>query len=178
MCLLRCARQVSTARGRPQAREPAGVQWLVGTLPGLAGSCGTPGGRCPERLHSLTRAPLAEFAAALGAALHPGHGCFLLNLHSLEGPHPVATFKNGLLGGAWSADSSDSNGPSASSGTCFAVAAQRQRNVCVVVARGLALPADQAAAGRLLLSEAQRVAEAAGYRFPAGSRACRQLQLP
>ncbi len=125
----------------------------------------------------LTRAPLAEFAAALGAALHPGHGCFLLNLHSLEGPHPVATFKNGLLGGAWSADS-DSNGPSASSGTCFAVAAQRQRNVCVVVARGLALPADQAAAGRLLLSEAQRVAEAAGYRFPAGSRACRQLQLP
>ncbi|KAL4420428.1 hypothetical protein ABPG75_010084 [Micractinium tetrahymenae] len=122
-----------------------------------------------------------DFAAELGAALHPGHGCFLLNLHSLEGLQPVATFKAALLGGSSHASgSSHGNGGSGSgagSGSCFAVAAQRQRNVCVAVVRGLALPADHAAARRWLFCEAQRVAEAAGYRFPVGSRASRQLQM-
>ena len=92
----------------------------------------------------------------------------------------MATFKAGLLGsmdGSSSTGSSSSSSSDGSGGACFAVAAQRQRNVCVAVARGLALPADPSAAQRCLQCEAQRAAEAAGYRFPAGSRACRQLQL-
>ena len=116
----------------------------------------------------------AEFAADVAAALHPGHGCFLLNLHSLEEAHgqgrggaAVSAFRKALLG------SSSSSSTGSSGGSCFAVAAQRQRNVCVAIARGLALPADRSAARRWLLFEAGRVAEEAGFRFPAGSRACR-----
>lgn len=109
----------------------------------------------------------------MAAALHPAHGCFLLNLHSLQDRAPVDAFKAALLGGGGVSGSSEGG----SSGACFGVAAQRQRNVCVVAARGLQLPADQAAAQRSLSAEAARVAEAAGYRFPAGSRSCRDLQL-
>lgn len=111
----------------------------------------------------------AEFAAQVAAALHPSHGCFLLNLHSLEDRELVSTFRSALLG-------SGSNG-SSSGGSCFSVATQRQRNVCVALARGLQMPpGDQAAARRWLFFEAQRVAAAAGYRFPASDRACRSYQ--
>ncbi len=129
----------------------------------------------------------------MAAALHPGHGTFLLNLHSVEEASdpqgPAAAFAAALLGasgsqgaancgsgiGSSGSSSSGSSNSSAAGGSSFAVAAQRQRNACVAVALGLSLPADRAAARRWLFFEAVRVAEAAGYRFPAGSRACRNL---
>lgn len=117
----------------------------------------------------------AGFAALVAAALHPAHGTFLLNLHSVEeagDPQgPAAVFTEAILG----ASAGSTSGGSTARGSSLAVAAQRQRNACVAVARGLSLPADKAAARRWLFFEAVRVAEAAGYRFPAGSRACRNL---
>ena len=123
------------------------------------------------------------FAALVADALHPQHGTFLLNLHSMEeaidSQGPAAVFSAALLsspsGSHGAASGAATSGCSSGAGSCFAVAVQRQRNACVAVARGLSLPADRAAARRWLIFEAVRVAEAAGSRFPAGSRACRNL---
>lgn len=81
-----------------------------------------------------------------------------------RGGAAAAAFRDALLGAR------------GAGGSAFAVAAQRQRNACVAVARGLALPEDRAAARRWLFFEAARVGEAAGFRFPVGSRACRDYQ--
>ena len=113
---------------------------------------------------------LAEFAGLVGSALHPRHGCFLLNLHSVDGRETIAAFKEALLG------SSSSSTASSSSGSCFAVSSQRQLNVCITVARGLELPADGGAARERLKQVAAYAAAEAGYRFPAGGRASRGYQ--
>ena len=131
--------------------------------------------------HGPSRRPSAptpaEFAAQVAAALHPAHGCFLLNLHSLDDRRLVGTFRSALLLGDGSSGGGDASSSSGSGGSCFAVSAQRQRNVCVALSRGLQMPrGDAAAARRWLFFEAQRVAEATGYRFPAGSRACQAYQ--
>ena len=44
----------------------------------------------------------AEFARLVGSALHPEHGCFLLNLHSVDGRDTIANFREALLGSAHS----------------------------------------------------------------------------
>lgn len=137
----------------------------------------------------------AEFARLVGSALHPEHGCFLLNLHSVDGRDTIANFREALLGSAHSAGNgiggigashtASSNGssssPSSSSsgtsgGSCFVVSTQRQLNVCIAVARGLELPADSSAARERLKQVAAFVADEAGYRFPAGGRASRGFQ--
>lgn len=74
----------------------------------------------------------------------------------------MALFKAALVG----ADSG--------SGSCFAVASQRQNNRCVIAARGLQLPVGREAGA--LREAAVDVAGRAGYRFPAGSRACHEYQ--
>ena len=128
--------------------------------------------RSPSLHARSTSPPLlpAEYAALVGAALHPRHGCFLLNLHSLEGSNAsvAATFKAALLHAAGSGDGGDGG----DSGSCLAVTVQRQRNVCVAVARGLAAPS-----GGVLRVAAADAAGEAGYRFAAGSRACHELRL-
>jgi hypothetical protein len=118
----------------------------------------------------------------VGWALHPRHGCFLLNLHSVDGRETIATFREALLGssggGGGSASptlppSSGSCSGSRGGGSCFAVSSQRQLNVCIAVARGLELPAEGGAARERLKQVAAFVAAEAGYRFPAGGRASR-----
>jgi hypothetical protein len=76
----------------------------------------------------------------------------------------VGGFKDGLL---------DSLGH----GSCFAVSSTKQKNVCVAVARGLQLPNSSSAAQALLRQAAVQTAAAAGYCFPTGSRACRELEV-
>lgn len=75
----------------------------------------------------------------------------------------MAAMRAALLGGS-------------AGGTCFAVAAQRQQNVCVASARGLALPDAPAAAQRVLGAEAARVAEDAAFPFPSEKRACHEYR--
>ncbi|EFN52903.1 hypothetical protein CHLNCDRAFT_138459 [Chlorella variabilis] len=103
--------------------------------------------------------PGASFARLVASALHPSHGCFLVNLHSMEDRATVTAFKAHVLG--------------TGSGSCFAVGTQRQDNVCVAVARGLRLPAS---AREELRRAAAAVAGDAGFLFPAGSRACKDYQ--
>ena len=149
------------------------------------------------RVHLTPRFPCAtcrpaEFAASVASALHPRHGCFLLNMHSVDSRETIATFKAALLGGdsssAGGRDSSSSssdrdsssgssqNSSSSRAGSCFVLSTHRQLNVCLVVARGLALPSDTGAARRLLKDVASYVAGLAEYRFPAGRRAWRGYQ--
>ena len=122
----------------------------------------------------------------MGSALHPRHGCFLLNLHSVDGRETIATFREALLGSGGGGGggraspplppSSGSGSGSGGGGSCFAVSSQRQLNVCIAVARGLELPAEGGAARERLKQVAAFVAAEAGYRFPAGGRASRGYQ--
>ncbi|KAL4853379.1 Methyltransferase-like protein 13 [Chlorella vulgaris] len=106
-----------------------------------------------------------EFAELVASALHPQHGCFLLNMHSIVDQDTIAGFKLALLG---------SNSHTGSTGSFFAVRSRKQPNQCIVGARGLQLPAGGEA--HALRRAATEVAAAAGFRFPAGSRACNGYQ--
>lgn len=109
----------------------------------------------------------------MGAALHPAHGAFLLNLHSADHA-TAATFKHALLGGS----SSSGHGSNSSGvGAAFSVGVLRQRNTCLVAARGLTLPVGGTAACKLLRQAAATVASQHGFSFPAGSRACHRFQV-
>ena len=86
----------------------------------------------------------------------------------------IETFKHALLAPAGGDDPGSGSHPTG--GSCFLVGAQRQVNVCIVVARGLQLPADTAAARQQLREVASFVGSEVGYNFPAGSRSCKGYQ--
>ena len=95
-----------------------------------------------------------------------------MNNHSVDGRDTIETFKHALLAAPPPGDDRSSG----SAGSCFLVGAQRQVNVCIVVARGLQLPADTAVARQQLREVASYVASEVGYNFPAGSRSCKGYQ--
>lgn len=62
-------------------------------------------------------------------------------------------------------------------GTAWVAHAPQQANAAVAAARGLALPTEPKQAQRRLADAAARLGSQAGFRFDAGERAARRLQI-
>jgi hypothetical protein len=115
-----------------------------------------------------------RFAAALAQAMHPAHGSLLINFHSLAIGPIAAVFKEALWGGGGSGGGGRRG--SDGGGSCFSVSTTKQQNVTLACSRGLDLPPTPAEAKERLKMVAAYVADTAGFPFPAGARACRNLQ--
>ena len=138
-----------------------------------------------------------DFAEILARALHAEHGMLVMNFHSMDVSEIAKTFYKGIVllesrhGENTNADSSSiTSGSSGSSigvsgacrisrttttsGCCFTVSTQKQKNLTLACTRKLELPNDPTEAKEKLRLGAVYVASEAGYRFPAGSRAGRE----
>jgi spermidine synthase len=104
-----------------------------------------------------------EFASYLNDILHPRHGSLIMNVHGIPPSRPAEVFRAAMM----------ARDAATSTSMIFSVGCKKQRmNITLVCTRGHGLPADSKATPAALKSRAAHVASAAGFAFPAGTRAC------
>jgi hypothetical protein len=117
-----------------------------------------------------------KFAAMLGRLLNGKHGTVLMNLHTTADVAGIGKIFYESLIGTDSTINIDNSTVNISTGCCFTVDTQKQRNVTLACCRGLDLPLNDIEAKERLRYAGVYVGHESGYRFPAGVRAERGFE--